>query len=403
MRRGRQQVVLPTIHSSTFKDPVIKGASVTMGYTPAYLLPDAFGLTDKEVSEWDEQSEQLDALKASITGINPRATLHESRLRKAILNTFVSSPEEKPGHMSNKGLMVLADSVSHSGATLKLEFDIAACDRGEQGIGDGLTTASTVVKHRNEIHPEQLLFVQIYSGYTVEQVKDAVLHRNSGKKLCLRTQQTYVGKLDLIRDFAVAAKTNAVSFVEGDGGEIDAGVLVQHLGMAHPSLSQGEGEYRISNRWYNSHVTAHRLLESNHPAFEQYTADVVRDILKLSDFVQELLHPRGNEISLQELVKRRGEKRCEKIELAKRYYPNDNIVHSLGKGYHFPIFASACRLAVGLRGERVALKMPLKDLFDHLESKRTRIRNYIKKSKKRSDPFGKDRLCWFEIDTIVQG
>lgn len=383
------RITFPVTHFSLKKDRHIAGASVNTLYALVKDIDPRLG--SQELSNGD-----------CLTAANPRPDWHKSPIREEVLGTFQCHPQAKPGYTRNAGVVLLAERVTYDEgkSAVTIEFDRSRVEAGEQGTGDGLTTVSTLIRHKDEIHPEQELKLEAYCGFG--DGREIILKRNSKKALSLPTKLSYDGSLDLLRSLAEGAGLkDQISFREGDGGRVQAAVLIQQLGIAHPNLSP-----KPSTSFYSSHEGAFARYKNSQADFAQYDGDTVKNVLLLSDFIQVLMQPQGPE--KKHLIETRKGKKPDQFltKKATLFYPgeiaNADQVKSLCKGYHFALLFAICRYGIDIVDDKVTLKYPLPVLKDRLTKLRKELRGSCIENNKKSDVFGKDASEWNSLRLILQ-
>jgi len=378
-------VSLPVLHCSEFQDPNVRGASVHTLYIRAADLPDC-------LSNHQAMDKQLPDLTAG----NPRPDWHKSPVRKPILATFQSSPDIAPGHAMNRGLVLLAHSLSYKLLSVEITFDKEKVAQGRQALIDGLTTGGVLGGNRETLHPAQLLKLEVYTGYDATGTAIA-LSRNSSKQLKLNTTKSFTGLCDSLQELTQKVGLKTISFREGDGGSIDVAILIQHLGLAHPTLSP---EDEISGcRFYSSHEAAFKSIAKFPHNFNQFTPDTVKQLLQLSDSIQILFQPRAKEKVT--ILDPKGKE-------AKMFFPQDKNepkIIALGKGFQFPLLQAIChhnKLGTQLIKNEVVFKAPFTEALKFLEENRKKVRKFIMGEKMNSDTFGKDFSQWLSIKAILK-
>lgn len=191
----------------------------------------------------------------------------------------------EPGtfHLKNKGIVIVADSVSERPGG-RNEF-LIKLDRTRQGILDGGHTYQIIIdaQDSDDLPEEQYVIVQVRTGAPAGWIPVMAEGLNTSVQVQLMSLDNLAGKFGWLKDLAKGTNyANKIAWSENDAGDYDARDIIALMYLFNTKLFPDAASHPIAG--YEKKSDALKAFDADDAAF-RWMAPILSDILSFHDHV----------------------------------------------------------------------------------------------------------------------
>ncbi|MCP4608709.1 MAG: hypothetical protein GY845_08340 [Planctomycetes bacterium] len=215
---------------------------------------------------------------------NPREQNIDKSLYKEVRDSLLNE-QEATFHLKNKGITMIAHSVSYSDDKRNIEVTFKNGD----GIVDGAHTYE-IIKNNQEDCPEtQFVKIEILTGITMDMIESIAKGLNTAIQVQEMSLENLGRKFDWIKEILKDEKYGSqIAYKENMDGAYDARDIVAFMTLFNIGIDEfkekNKGGTRHPKEAYTSKAACLKLYKKHFESFKKLKP-IIKDIIKLHDII----------------------------------------------------------------------------------------------------------------------